>query len=220
MKVQRGDRAAEASTLNQLGNLYSQMRRAEDAVRFYRQAADIYAAREIVDLAKEGIVRSNVADELLKLGRPDEARREIRRAIECKKPFGHAAQQWKSFGILTNIERAAGNTPAAAQARGQAIAAYLAYRRDGGESQVGGITVQVCAALAQAIANGHPAQSAAELAQMAKKADLPVYARRLLPALQSILSGSRDRALAADPNLDYSVAAELHLLLDRLGVAP
>lgn len=109
-----------------------------------------------------------------------------------------------------------GNAPAAAQARKQAIAAYLAYRRDGGESQVGGATVQLCAAVAQAIAEGHPAQAAAELAQLAQDPRLPDYARPLLPALQSILSGSRDRALAADPNLDYDDAAELHLLLDQL----
>jgi tetratricopeptide (TPR) repeat protein len=216
--VQRGNRSGEASTLEQLGVLYGLMGRAEDAVRFYRQAADI--AVEVGDAAKEGLRRNNIAHELLKLGRPDEARREIQRAIECMKPFGHAAEPWKTFAILSNIERAVGNAPAAAQARGQAVAAYLAYRRDGGESQVGGITVQVCAAVTQAIADGHPAQAAAELAKLAKKPDLPDYSRRLLPALQSILSGSRDRALAADPNLDYGVAVELHLLLDRLGVAP
>jgi len=220
MKVQRGDRADEASTLGQLGNLYSGMGRAEDAVRFHRQAADIYAAHDIADLGNEGRGRNNIAGELLKLGRHNEARREIQRAIECKKPFGHAATIWNAYNILTIIERAAGNAPAAAQARGQAIAAYLAYRRDGGENQVGGIAVQVCAGVAQAIADGHPAQAAAELAQLAKKPDLPDYARRLLPALQSILSGSRDRALAADPNLYYRDAAELHLLLDRLGAAP
>ncbi len=90
----------------------------------------------------------------------------------------------------------------------------------GGEPIGRGIGGQLCASVAQAIADGHPAQAAAELAKLAKEADLPDYARRLLPALQSILSGSRDRALAADPNLDYDDAAELHLLLDGLGVAP
>jgi tetratricopeptide (TPR) repeat protein len=220
MKVQHGDRPAEASTLGQLGNLYSKLGRPEDAVRFYRQVADIYAAREVADHAKEGIVRNNIAGELLKLGRHDEARREIRRAIECKKPFGHAATIWNVYNILTNIERAVGNAPAATEARDQALAAYLAYRRDGGEPIGRGIGVKLCTAVARAIADSHPAQAAAELAKLAKKPDLQDYARRLLPALQSILSGSRDRALAADPNLRYSDAAELHLLLDRLGVAP
>ena len=220
IEVQRGNRPAEASTLGQLGNLYSELRRTEDAVCFYRQAADIYAAREIADLAKEGLVRNNIADKLLKLGRPDEARREIQRAIECKKPFGHAAEPWKSFAILSNIECAAGNAPAAAQARGQAIVAYLAYRCDGGEPIGRGNCARLFAGVAQAIADGHPAQAATELAQLAKTPDLPDYARRLLPALQSILSGSRDRSVAADPNLYYADAAELHLLLDRLGVAP
>jgi hypothetical protein len=38
----------------------------------------------------------------------------------------------ESFAILSNIERAVGDQQAAVAARNQAIAAYLAYRRDGG----------------------------------------------------------------------------------------
>jgi hypothetical protein len=88
------------------------------------------------DLAKEGQWRSNIAAQLVKLGRHAEARREI--------------------------------------------------QRDG--------------------VRRHP--------------DLPAAMKPTVAALQSILSGSRARALAADPNLHYADAAELHLLLDRLGVAP
>ena len=214
--VQRGDRLGECNTLTQLGNLYSQIGRREDAVRFFRQAANIDL--ELGDLRGEGIDRNNIADELVKLGRHDEARREILRAIECSKPFGHAALPWTSYAILSNIERAVSDAPAAAQAREQAIAAYLAYRRNGGEPIGRGICAQLCAAAEQAIRAGHTAQAAAELTELQKKPDLPAYTKPVLPVLQSILTGSRDRALAADPNLDYDDAAELHLLLDRLGV--
>jgi len=220
IEVQRGDRPKEAGTLNELGNLYSAMDRAEDAVRFFRQAADIYAADDIADLAKEGITRNNIANGLIRLGRHDEARREIQRAIECKKPFGHGATIWNTYNILTRLERAVGNAPAAAQARQQAIAAYLAHRRDGGENQSGSATSQLCSTVAQAIQQGGQRQAAKELTELSKRPDLPDYFKPLLPALQSILAGSRDRALAADPNLDYDDAAELHLLLDRLGVPP
>jgi len=43
-----GDRAGEARTLNSLGNLYA-MERLEEAVRFYRQSADIRV--ELKDMA-------------------------------------------------------------------------------------------------------------------------------------------------------------------------
>ena len=50
---------------------------------------------------------------------------------------------------------------------------------------------------------------------------LTVYHARehLLSILQALLAGSYDPALADNPLLDYDDAAELHLLLDRLGPA-
>jgi tetratricopeptide (TPR) repeat protein len=54
----------------------------EDAVTFYRQAADIYVA--LGDIADEGLVRNNLADTFIKLKRYDDARQEILRAIECR----------------------------------------------------------------------------------------------------------------------------------------
>ena len=81
LEAQIGDRAGDALTLSQLGNLYSRMDRAKDTVRFYRHAADVFAG--VKDFKNEGAARSNVADELIKLKRYDEARAEILRAIEC-----------------------------------------------------------------------------------------------------------------------------------------
>jgi tetratricopeptide (TPR) repeat protein len=134
IRVRIGDHGGQASMLNQLGNLYSRVGRLEDAVRLYRQAAEIYVGKG--DLRYEGVTRSNIADELVKLHRLDDARLEIQRAIECDKPFGHVAQPWKTFAILCNLERAVGNQPAAGAARDQAIAAYLAYRSDGGAPEI------------------------------------------------------------------------------------
>ncbi len=131
--VRLGDVAGQAGTLVQLGNLYDdELDRPEEAVAFYRQAADKYV--EGSDTAKEGRARNNLGKTLRKLRRLDEARQEIRRAIECKAQFGHAAEPWKSWSILADIETDAGNPAAAAEAKGKAIASYLAYRRDGGEN--------------------------------------------------------------------------------------
>ena len=84
LRVERGDRADEASSLNQLGLLFAERGRSEEAVRFCVQAAEIY--RELDDRASEGRVRDNAANNLLRLGRHDEARWELDRAIECKAP--------------------------------------------------------------------------------------------------------------------------------------
>jgi tetratricopeptide (TPR) repeat protein len=214
--VEKRDRSHEAMTLNQLGRIYGLMDRTEDAVRFFRQAADIYAAPDIADVAKEGATRSNIASQLVKLGRHDEARREIQRAIECDEPFGHAAEPWKSFAILSDLEHTVGNASAAAQAREKAIAAYLAYRRDGGEAMSG--SARLCTEFGKLLLADKREEATALLGGIQHDPDLPVAMRPTVAALQSILSGSRDRALAADPNLDCDDAAELHLLLDRLGV--
>jgi len=87
------------------------MGRIEESVIFIRQSADKYV--EINDMAKEGFVRSNLSIMLITLKRYDDARREIHRAIECKKPYGHAAEPWTTWKILCDIEQAEGNREAA-----------------------------------------------------------------------------------------------------------
>ncbi len=131
IKAQQGNRADEATSLGELANLYLVWNRPEQAVEYYRRAADIFA--QLGDDRYEGVSRSNLASTLITLGRLDEARQELERAIECKKAFGHAAEPWKTWDILYDLEQAANNPQAAQQARQQAIAAFLAYRRDGGK---------------------------------------------------------------------------------------
>ncbi len=126
--------AGQASTLNQLGNLYDvSFGRPEEAVAFYLQAADKYV--ELHDLAEEGRSRYNIADTLRKLNRLADARREILRAIGCDAHFGHASESWKTWNLLAAIETDSGDSAAAAaaqakaKAKAKAIASYLAYRR-------------------------------------------------------------------------------------------
>jgi tetratricopeptide (TPR) repeat protein len=204
----------EADSLTELGNLYNQMGRLEEAVKCYRQAADIYV--RLQDQRYEGVARSNLADTLIKLGRYDEARRELLRAIECKQPYGHAAQSWTTWNILHNLEQATGHPQAAAEAGQRAMDAYLAYRRDGGQSYDRG--AQACAAVANAIGQGETTALAQELAEVLAQTDHP-RAHALLPKLQAILGGSRDLALADDPALFYQDAVELRLLLESLSAS-
>jgi len=210
--VRLGNQTGQGGTLIHLGNLYKNyQKRPEEAVACYQRAAEIYG--EIGDLAREGMAHNNLADTFCKLQRLEEARQAIRRAIECKAPFGHAALPWTSWAILANIETAAGNSAAAADARHQAINAFLAYRLDGGENQSG--SGRLALAIREALANGDPAETASLLQQLAADPQ----AASLLPfltALQAITAGSRERSLAEDPGLTYDQAAEVLLLIEAL----
>ena len=212
INVRLGNQAGLASTLQQLGILYAAvLQRPEEAVAFFQRAAEIYG--EIGDQAKEGRTQSNLANTFCKLQRLEEARLAIRRAIECAAPFGHAASPWTSWDILADIETAAGNPSAAADAWHQALTAFLAYRRDGGENKTG--SGRLALAVRQALASGDPGEVTTSLQQLTAAPQ----AASLLPfltALQAITAGSRDRSLAEDPALDYTQAAEVLLLIEAL----
>jgi len=212
LSVRLGNAAAQASTLNQLGALYGRMGRWEDAATFYGQAAD--KAVELGDMAKEGSRRNNLAHTLRQLGRLDEARTQCRRAIQCKEAYGHAATPWTTWDILHDIETAAGQPQAAQQARRQAIALFLAYRRDGGENHTG--SAQLCADVAQALAEGKGEEALGWVNGLRDRPDWQQNGLPLLDALQAILQGHRTPALADDPKLDYDEAVEILLLLERL----
>jgi len=228
MSVQAGNKASEATTRNQLGSLYNRMDgRQEEAVQFFRQAAEIHADPEIFDRLHEGMARSNAASVLIRLGRLDEARRELIRALECKRGLGPNAEMWKTWDILHDLETAAGNAAAAAEARGQAMAEYEKARRQGWQITAGP-AVQLCQTVATIVLAKHPAtppeQIPSELKEQLPQIEaglrrqleqaignprMPDYFQALAPNLLAILAGSRDPALADD-------AVELKLLLEKL----
>jgi len=211
IRVQQQDRAGECDTLTQLGNIYGLMGRLEEAVTFYRQAVEIDV--KLQDLRDEGIDRGNLANTLIKLERYDEARHELHQAIECKKPFGHASEPWKTWAILHHMEQTTGNAQAAEAARGQATASYLAYRRAGGESQSN--QAPLFAIVFQAIQQGATTEAEQYLDKWSEEDD-PLWTQTLVASLLAILRRDRDPALAANPNLDFCNAAELQLLLEAL----
>jgi tetratricopeptide (TPR) repeat protein len=212
IKVRIGNQAGQATTLVQLGILYDDvLQRPEEAVAFQQRAAELY--RAIGDTAGEWRQWNNLAISLHKLQRLEEARDAITRAIQCDQSYWHAAETWKTWGILADIETEASNPTAAAEARQKARAAYLAYRRDGGENHFG--SGRLAQAIYQALSTGDPAAAASLLQQLAADPQA-AHLRPFLSALQAITAGSRDPSLAEDPGLHYSEAAELVLLIEAL----
>ncbi len=213
ISVRLGDVASQASTLGQLGVLYdAALGRTAEAAEFAKQAADKFVG--VRHLANEGVARSDLANRLRKLRRFDEARQETRRAIECKTPFGHVAEPWKTWSILAIIETESGDLSAAAAAKQKAIDCYLAYRRDGGENHNG--AGRLVFDMRERLAQGGLSAATAFLQQLATRPDFPVSLHAFVQALQAVLNGSRDRNLANAPDLDYTMAAEILLLIENL----
>jgi hypothetical protein len=113
-----------------------------------------------------------------------------------------AGEAWGVLGVLHRYE-------------GQAIEAFLAYRRAGGENHQPG--ARLATAVAQGIASGETAAVASQLAELGGRPDLPAYLQALVPVLQQIVQGSRDPALASAPGLIPMDAVEVQLLLEKLG---
>jgi hypothetical protein len=106
------------------------------------------------------------------------------------------------------------NPTAAAEAQRQAIACYLAYRRDGGENHdaVGRLSLTVT----QSLLAGDAPTAASLLQQLAAHPNTSRSRGVFIRALQAIVAGSRDRSLADASDLDYTMAAEILFLIETL----
>ena len=202
----------EASSLNELGNVYADRGKLEQAVQFYRQAEDIVA--QLGNKLHEGLVRSNLANSLIRLQRYTEARNELQRALECKRAFGHKAQPWKTWAILRRLEQAGNNTAAAYEAKQRAIQSYLAYRRDGGVNI--NENRQLYQAVLQSIHDNNSERLLKDLQEIEGLGGLPRHLKSVIPKIIAILKGGLNPTLADDPELAYDDAAELLLLLEAL----
>jgi tetratricopeptide (TPR) repeat protein len=207
-----GDATLQANALTQLGHLYGDLLgRFEEAVTFYRQAADRYS--EIGNAGNEGRARRNLAKSLRIIGHLDEARRECRAAITCCAPFGHATQPWLAWDELFEIESDAGNASAAAEAKRQAISLCVAYRRDGGEFEYPSM---ISLDVIQKLIAGDQVGAATQLQGLDRDPQLDTSTRSFIRVIQAIVAGSRDRSLADTPGLKYRMAAEILFLLETL----
>jgi hypothetical protein len=130
-----------------------------------------------------------------------------------QKQFSPAAVPWLSWAILANIKTDAGNATAAAESKGNAIACYLANRRDGGENR--DAPGRISLAVTQALLVGAPAQAASPLQQQLARFEKAGFGG-FIRALQAIAAGRRDRTLADASDLDFGMATEIPFLIETL----
>ena len=202
----------QAKNLGRLGSFYAKVGRTDEAVTFLQRSAEKYV--EIKNMADEGRVRGNLSITLITLKRYEEARQEVQRAIECFKPYGHSVEPWRAWDKLHEIELADGNQEAASQAREQAIQLYLTFRSDGGEDQNPG--ARLCTLFDDAMGSQPQEEVKKHLDEVAKDPKIPDEGKLLISKLQTVLTGSREKELASDPDLNYIDAAEILFLLEKL----
>ena len=153
---------------------------------------------------------NNLAITLRRLGRLDEARVAIREAIEQDRTFGDVAESWKSQAVLSDIERDAGNTVAAAGARAEAVRLYRDFRDRGGSphDETGRLIEEV----SQAVQSG--ADPAALAEQIPPASQFP---DALLPTRTALIAVLERRpADLDDPRIAYDDAAEVARLRDAM----
>ena len=206
------NRAGVAEVLGELGHLHQVLNQLEAAALAYRRMADLY--EELGDGHGEEASRNKLANVLIQLRRHDDARQELYRASECSLPDSATVRNWAIRRGLRDVSQMVENPSVADEARRQSIQKYLAYRRAGGENPNPGS--RLCAQIGQAIRAGDTAPLAAKLAQIMASPNVPAAGKLLITKLQAILAGSRDLALATDPDLHYQYAGELQLLLEDL----
>jgi tetratricopeptide (TPR) repeat protein len=211
IQVQHQDLAGEAEIMTQLGIMYDKAGQLEDAVNCGQRAAEIFV--KLCYQMAEGAVRNNLGITFLRLRQLEDARRELLRAVECSKAYGHSGRLWNTWGHLYSLEKAVGNLQAAAHARQQAIESYMAYRRDGGETLAPGAAI--CALTVEAIRQKNVTELELQFVARSGAATHPAE-KVLISKLQTLLQGNIDPALADDNNLDHRDAVELLLLLEAI----
>ncbi len=213
IRVGLKDKQGQGETLNQLGMVYQSQGRLEQAVQLYTQVATLNQERG--DALVQAQSLNNIANVLNDFGRLPEAREAAAQAVRLALPFGHAAELWKIWDTLYEIETLAARPEEAAAARARALEAYVTYRRDGGEPRF------PLGRLIAAVGRTLRTQGSAEALGLIPPPEQ--FDESVLPAREALLAivqGSRDPALVQDTRLDYAGAVELSLLLESLRPPP
>ena len=201
------------STLVELGGLHELSNSLPEAADYYQQAVTL--AEESGDQYRQAAAANRLADVYRKQGEIKLALETLELAGSLGQQFGHAAEPWKTWSILSELHAGNDNPVGAEKARQQAIETYVSYRVDGGQNNEG--DGQLCAMVLQAIQTDSDGDIRKLLAQLGgNEAWKTEDHQALIQALTQLLDGQRSLALLDNKALNYRHVAELILLQDRL----
>ena len=209
----QGNAPGVISSLLELGSLGETQQDYTSAVGYYRQA--LQAAEASDDQYRQVASGNRLAEALRHTGDIKEALTVLEQAGNLGQQFGHDAEPWKTWDILSHLEADSDNPKGAMAARQRAIEAYVSYRVEGGQNNEG--DGQLCAMVLQGIQTEQTARVDEMLAKLAaNEAWQSGENQALLAVLKDFLDGKRDIALIEHSGLNYRHAAELMILQDRL----
>ena len=201
------------STLLELGSLNELSGSLSGAVNYFKQATTL--AEESGDQFRQAAATNRLADAYRKQGETRLALESLELAGNLGQQFGHAAEPWKTWNILSELHAASNNPEGSDKARQQAIEAYVSYRVDGGSNNEG--DGQLCAMVLQAIQTENDSDVRKVLGQLAENDVWKTEDHQaLIQVLTQLLDGRRNLPLLENKALNYRHTAELMLLQDRL----
>ncbi len=209
----QGNAPGVISSLLELGSLSETQENFPEAVDYYRQA--LKAAEDSGDQYRQVAAGNRLADAQRQAGNIAEALMVLEQAGNLGQQFGHDAEPWKTWKILSDLEAASDNPDGSQVARQRAIEAYVAFRVEGGQNNEG--DGQLCAMVLQGIQTQETARVGEMLAKLgANDAWQSTENKALLSVLNDFLEGKREIPLIENTELNYRHAAELMILQDRL----
>ena len=209
----QGNAPGVISSLLELGSLSETQENFPEAVDYYRQA--LKAAEDSGDQYRQVAAGNRLADAQRQAGNIAEALTVLEQAGNLGQQFGHDAEPWKTWKILSDLEAASDNPDGSQVARQRAIEAYVAFRVEGGQNNEG--DGQLCAMVLQGIQTQETARVGEMLTKLgANDAWQSTENKALLSVLNDFLEGKREIPLIENTELNYRHAAELMILQDRL----
>ena len=209
----QGNAPGAISTSLELGGMCEEMKSPDKAVAYYQQALDI--ATEIKDEYRQVVAGNRLADGLRQQGDLKQALAELEKAVALGRQFGHSAEPWKTWDILSDIEKGNNNPKGALSARLKSIEAYISYRVEGGKNE--DADAKLCEMVVEAIRTNREADTQSLLTKLSDNPQWQTpYNKALLETLGKFLAGERELPLLENIDLHYRHVAELMLIQGQL----
>jgi tetratricopeptide (TPR) repeat protein len=203
----------EVAALEKLGELYGLGGYHQGAISFYRSALAIHEGRNATH--DQWKTHFEIGRFEAKLGHFEEARIEVTRARKLETELGAGARSWLSYVVTHEVERAAGQVEAAAEALALASERYRSHRTNGGAPDTR--YSRIPEAVEGAIRAHAVALQRAHLEKILANPDTHPEIVRMIHVALAIFDGGGPETVSQARDLDFRAAVEFEFILARLG---